>query len=74
MDTKLKLNDFGGNFVYVKPVDAADLPQDMQDQVGDLKTLFSVHDKDGARLALVANRQLAFHLARENNLRPVTLH
>ncbi len=74
MDTKVKFADLGENIVYVKAVDAADLPEEVQEEVGDLKTLFSVHDKDGTQLALVANRKLAFHLARENNLQPVTVH
>lgn len=41
---------------------------------GDLETLWAVHDSDGARLALVADRKLAFILARQNELRPVSAH
>lgn len=74
MDTKVTFDTIDQNIVYVKAVDTADLPAEVQHEVGDLKTLFSVHDKNGAQLALVANKRLAFHLARENNLRPVTVH
>jgi len=74
MDTKFELEKRGEGIVYVKPVLAADLPEDMRASVGDLEKLFSVHNADGERLALVANRKLAFHLARENNMEPVRVH
>ena len=60
--------------VYVKPVSVADLPQELQQQAEGLQTLFAVHDSGGQQLALVADRKLAFHLARENNFAPVTVH
>ncbi|MBS8271774.1 DUF1150 family protein [Halomonas litopenaei] len=60
--------------VYVKPILATDLPEEMRERVGDLEELFSVHNADGEQLALVADRKLAFHLARENNMQPVTVH
>ncbi|MDP5086282.1 MAG: DUF1150 domain-containing protein [Yoonia sp.] len=74
MDTKFDLEKIGQDIVYVKPILAADLPADMRDQVGDLEELFAVHNAAGEQLALVANRKLAFHLARENDMRPVTVH
>lgn len=74
MNTKFELNDFATDVVYIKPVLAADLPDDMREQVGDLETLFAVHNAEGEQLALVANRKLAFHLARENDMTPVTVH
>ncbi|MFO7759115.1 MAG: DUF1150 family protein [Roseovarius sp.] len=60
--------------VYVRPVDVADLPEDVRQQVGDLTTLYAVHSEEGERLALVDNRNLAFQVARQNNLEPVTVH
>ncbi|MBE0413474.1 DUF1150 family protein [Yoonia sp.] len=74
MNAKFDLKDLDRSIVYVKPVAVADLPDDMQEQVGDLKTLFAVHNIEGEQLALVANRKLAFHLARENDMQPVTVH
>lgn len=74
MNTKFDLAKFGQGIVYVKPIVAADLPEEMRAHVGDLQELFSVHNADGEQLALVADRKLAFHLARENNMHPVTLH
>ncbi|WP_294609958.1 DUF1150 family protein [uncultured Roseovarius sp.] len=75
MDTKY---EFEANeeraIVYVRPVKVKDLPEEMREQAGDLKTLYAVHTAHGERLALVADRKLAFMLARENNMEPVTVH
>ena len=67
-------NRGGRNIVYVKPVDVADLPKDIQEQAGEVETLFAVHDANGAQLALVADRRLAFALAVQNDMRPMTVH
>ncbi len=74
MNTKFDFGDEGQDIVYVKAVPVADLPEEVRDQAGDLTTLFAVHDAKGQQLALVANRTLAFALARQNDLRPVTVH
>lgn len=74
MNTKYDLEHLEQDIVYVKAVSAADLPDDVKEQVGDLETLFAVHNAAGEQLALVANRKLAFHLARENDMQPVTVH
>lgn len=74
MDTKFHLKEIGQGVVYVKPVLVSDLPADVRDEVGDLEQLFAVHNAKGEQLALVANRKLAFHLARENDMQPVTVH
>jgi len=60
--------------VYVKPVMVADLPQELQDQAEGFEVIYSVHRPDGERLALVADRKLAFALAREHDMAPVSVH
>lgn len=60
--------------VYVKAVDVTDLPSEVRDQAGDLDQLYAVHDSDGQQLALVADRNLAFRLARQNDYAPVAAH
>ncbi|PJE32234.1 hypothetical protein PSM7751_01899 [Pseudooceanicola marinus] len=60
--------------VYVRAVKAADLPEDVREQVPGVKQLFAVHDSMGERLALVRDRETAFILARQNDLAPVTVH
>ena len=73
MDIKFDLDKISQNIVYVKPIMTADLPSDVQDQVGDLDEIYAVHNASGEQLALVADRTLAFHLAREHKMEPVTL-
>lgn len=68
------LPDGGSKIVYVLPVAVADLPDDIRAQVEGAETLYALHRPDGARLALVANRQLAFALAREHDMVPVNAH
>ncbi len=60
--------------VYIRPVAVADLPKEVQAQAEGLELLYSVHDTEGTRLALVANRHLAFALAREHHYAPVNVH
>lgn len=60
--------------VYVKAIAVTNLPQEVQDQAEGLETLFAVHDSDGQQLALVANKSLAFDLARQNNYAPQQVH
>lgn len=66
--------DAAERIVYVRPVAVADLPAEVRAQAGGLDTLYAVHDSDGERLALVADRRLAFALARQNDLAPVNVH
>ncbi|WP_187428313.1 hypothetical protein ROLI_007360 [Roseobacter fucihabitans] len=60
--------------VYVKVVDVKELPSEVRDQAGDLNQLYAVHDSEGQQLALVADRNLAFRLARQNDYAPVAVH
>jgi len=70
--------DFGRvddqRIAYVRPVEVAELPQELQIQIPDIKTVYAVHSAAGERLALVRDRTLAFVLARQNDLEPVTVH
>lgn len=74
MNTKVNLDELGDRLVYVKPVAVADLPEDVREQAGDLERIFAVHNAQGEQLALVADRRLAFILARQHDMSPVTVH
>ena len=74
MTHEIELRAQADKIVYVKPVAVADLPQEVQEQAEGLQTLFAVHDSAGQQLALVADRKLAFHLAREHDFAPMTVH
>ncbi len=60
--------------VYVRAVNVADLPSEVREQADGMDQLYAVHDAQGARLALVANRKLAFELARQHDYAPVNVH
>ena len=70
--------DFGpetsGNTVYIRRVAMDTLPDEVRRQVPDVDALYAVHGADGERLALVVDRKLAFVLARQNELEPVSVH
>jgi hypothetical protein len=74
MNTKYDLEALGADVVYVKPVAVSTLPAEVQEQVHGLDTLFAVHDAEGTQLALVADRKLAFALARQHDKVPFTVH
>ncbi|HEY9019341.1 MAG: DUF1150 family protein [Paracoccaceae bacterium] len=75
MDTKYEALDQSEDpIVYVRPVKVADLPDEIRQQAMGIDTLYAVHDSNGAQLALVKDRKLAFVLARQNHMAPVTVH
>jgi hypothetical protein len=75
MNTKF---DFGADdaerIVYVRPVAVAELPAEVREQAMGMEEIYAVHDADGQRLALVRDRTMAFVLARQNDLAPVSVH
>ncbi|MEI2807075.1 DUF1150 family protein [Albidovulum sp.] len=75
MDTKYDFGpEEGERIVYVREVAVAELPEDIRAQVMGLDTLYALHDAEGERLALVKDRKLAFILARQNHMAPVSAH
>lgn len=74
MNTKFDLSEMGTNIVYLKPMNTADLPEDVRAQAGDMQQIFAVHNGDGEQVAYIADLAFAAHLAAENNVRIVTLH
>ncbi|MEM1237474.1 MAG: DUF1150 family protein [Pseudomonadota bacterium] len=74
MNTKFEFPESVQALVYVKEVAIDDLPSEVRAEAGDVDHLYAVHNSDGEQLALVADRQLAFVLARQNDMDPVTVH
>jgi len=74
MNTPFDFNEAKNRIVYVKAVDVADLPDEVQAEAGAHEQLYAVHDSEGQQLALVADRRLAFVLARQNDYSPVAVH
>jgi hypothetical protein len=75
MNTKFDFgNETGERIVYVRPVAVAELPPELRAQAEGLSTLYALHGENGERLALVADRRLAFVLARQNDMAPFSAH
>ena len=68
--------EIGSALVYVREVAVGDLPDAVQEEAkeGGLEVLYALHRADGEQVALVGNRTLAFNLARQNDLTPVSVH
>ena len=60
--------------VYVRPVSTAILPDDVREELGNIDEVYALHSAAGERLALVTERDMAFVLARQNDLSPVAVH
>jgi hypothetical protein len=75
MNTKFDFAKYGiERTVYVRSVAAADLPDEMREETDGFETVYAIHSEDGERLALVKDRELAFAVARTNDLTPVSVH
>ncbi|MFK7944737.1 MAG: DUF1150 family protein [Paracoccaceae bacterium] len=57
--------------VYVREADRSALPEHLQETPG---KFFALHDLSGTCLAVTQDRKVAFDLARQNDLRPVSVH
>jgi hypothetical protein len=70
------IDSMARSLVYVRKVQVSDLPQAVQDEAreGGLDELYALHRPDGEQVALVGDRKLAFNLARQNDLNPVSVH
>ena len=67
-------NDDHAPLVYVRAVNPADLPEDIQDQIEGDAPVYAIHTDDGERIALARDRNVAFALARTNEMVPVSVH
>ncbi|MCO6385176.1 DUF1150 family protein [Oceanicola sp. 502str15] len=78
MDTKFAANEetTGAErpIVYVRKVEVDDLPDEVRAQAEIQDDIYAVHNDEGERLALVQGRELAFVLARQHDMSPVTVH
>lgn len=57
--------------VYIREADRQALPEHLRSLPG---KLFAVHDPEGVCIALTEDRNVAFALARRNDLQPVSVH
>ena len=66
-------HDGAERIVYIRAVGADELPPQARSQIG-TSPVYAIHDETGARLALVGDRALAFVVARQNEMTPVSVH
>ncbi len=75
METRYNFTDGNSDrIVYVRSVAVRDLPDEIRQEAQGIDTLYALHGADGERLALVRDRKLAFILARQNDMAPVSVH
>ncbi len=60
--------------VYVRPVDVSDLPEDIQQELGDIDKVYAICDDEGTQLALVNGQDLAYSVARHHDYEPYSLN
>ena len=75
METRYNFTDGNSDrIVYVRSVAVRDLPDEIRQEAQGIDTLYALHGADGERLALVRDRKLAFILASQNDMAPVSVH
>lgn len=60
--------------VYVRALNVADLPHEIQKELGNLQTVYGIFDSEGTQLALVNGERLAYSVAREHDYQPQALN
>ena len=66
----MSFGDDSRSMVYIRVATPDELPDDAQLE----GPVYAVHDATGRRLALAADRNLAFALARQHDLTPMSVH
>ncbi|ATX65395.1 DUF1150 family protein [Roseinatronobacter bogoriensis] len=74
MNSEFPIKTTGRPIAYVRPIKARDLPAEIRDQLPGVTDLYAIHHEEGERLALVTDRTMAFVMARQNDMEPVSVH
>ena len=64
----------GRPIVYIREIAVADLPPEVREQAQGREKLYAIGSEDGQQLALVDDRKLAFVVARQHDMEPVSVH
>lgn len=64
----------GQPIVYVRLVKTRELPKQIRLATGDLDEVYAIHSETGEYIALARDRDMAFVMARQNDLAPVSVH
>ncbi|MEL6954226.1 MAG: DUF1150 family protein [Pseudomonadota bacterium] len=60
--------------VYIRKVAVADLPYELRQQAAGIDELYAIGNENGEQIALVKDRDMAFVIARQHDLQPVSVH
>ena len=74
MHTKYPILPSTRPIAYVRPIKVSELPDEIQQQLPGVTDLYAIHHEEGERLALVTDRTMAFVMARQNDMHPVSVH
>lgn len=74
MDTPFEFENQKGRVVYIRPVKAEDLPDEIKAQTNGRDELCAIHGANGEVIALAPDRKMALHFARLHEFAPVSLH
>lgn len=59
---------------YIRTVPVAALPDEIREQLPGVAEVYGIHTEKGEVLALARDRKMAFVLARQHDLAPVSAH
>ncbi|KPQ06306.1 MAG: putative small protein [Rhodobacteraceae bacterium HLUCCA12] len=63
-----------GNIAYIREVSVDSLPDAIRAKLDGAQPVYGIHTETGECVALARDRKLAFMLARQNDLNPVSAH
>ena len=63
----------GERIVYIRAIDTAEVPEAVQSGIT-APMVYAIHDASGNRLAVIADRDAAFFVARQHDMKPVYAH
>jgi len=74
MNSPVNYDQLYNGIVYVRSIKTDELPDHIKMHTGSLDKVYGVFGANGEQIALTMNRSMAFHLARDNEFRPVSVH
>lgn len=74
MDTTYGFKANEDRIVYVRSIETSELPEHLREQTGGLAKVYGVFGANGEQIALTKDRSMAFDLARNNELTPLSVH
>jgi len=63
-----------GRIAYIREVPLETLPAEIRTRLDGARQVYGIHTEAGECIALARDRRLAFVLARQNDLSPVSAH